>query len=366
MIPSVGPLEQQALQEFRFQDHISFWNASRAQILDLGGPSLCYYFDFVKWLVSLDLFLLVLVPWWPHHLVRGILTVSACFIFGLGLWVYVYFCRPTESGPGLHVDQTTLSRNFLPPSKLRLTASVFFFCVVIFVYTLVQAQIQNQIGGKVPSIQSISVILAIAHVLFKQAWRFLCFVLTMWESHTSQEAQRRSNLLKLLWYDWLSYFVYFATQASILFPRLPKGTCYATIVREQHLTLLLSDLLLGNFIELAYTWAYNLWFTRNVMQLPGADRSYRIEFDLAEEYAECIFRQFLVIMGCLVSPWPSLLIGIMSHSLEFGVDRFKLLRLSRPPTYSRGDFRHLLATSQICTGLLALGLYPAGLVWLSC
>jgi len=132
------------------------------------------------------------------------------------------------------------------------------------------------------------------------------------------------------------------------------------------LTLIITDLIVFNSWELISTALLN--FASKYIkkfQGKGGDVASKPEFDVAQEYLEIFYRQFVIYMGMLVVPIVPI-IGILANMIEFQVDKFRMLRLCQPPKRLDLSMKRFLLFWLIMSAFLAFISWPqAGLFVLS-
>jgi hypothetical protein len=70
----------------------------------------------------------------------------------------------------------------------------------------------------------------------------------------------------------------------------------------------------------------------------GSNDSVRPEFDLAEEYLELIYRQFIIYLAFAIVPLVPVL-GLLANIVEYRVDKYRLLRICQQPRGLQGSMR---------------------------
>jgi len=134
-------------------------------------------------------------------------------------------------------------------------------------------------------------------------------------------------------------------------------------IGDQFLLLLLVDLTLGNFLDvfqLLVLWKYG--------KMKGAkgtrsNESEKPEFDVAEQYLQLLYRQFVIFLGMPIFPWLPLL-GVLCHLVDYKVSKYILLKYCQQNYYLRGSMKKFLAFYLFFTALLAVGCFPFGAAWM--
>lgn len=132
---------------------------------------------------------------------------------------------------------------------------------------------------------------------------------------------------------------------------------------NQFVSLLIADLVLGNFIRLA--WPLIGWKLYNCCTGKKASReseSGRIEFDIAINYLDLLYRQFVVYLGTPFVPFLPLL-GIGVNLIQIPVDKWRLLKWCRTPPHLSGSMKHFLVFFLLISALLSIAVFPYGTGW---
>eukprot|EP00466_Bigelowiella_natans_P009838 jgi/Bigna1/137900/aug1.41_g12608 len=86
------------------------------------------------------------------------------------------------------------------------------------------------------------------------------------------------------------------------------------------------------------------------------------EFILSQEYVELVYRQFLVHLGFLLAPMMALF-AVMATILEYGCDKYRLLRICHKPKATKSSFRGVLAFYFFLSALFVMFSFPNGAVF---
>jgi hypothetical protein len=139
--------------------------------------------------------------------------------------------------------------------------------------------------------------------------------------------------------------------------------CEIPNLGNQFLSLLLTELVLGNIIALA--WPYFGWklygcCTRKHTSAESEDG--RIDFDLALNYLDLLYRQFIVYLGTPFVPFLPIL-GIVLNLVQIPVDRWRLLKWCKTPPYLSGSMKHFLVFFLLISALVSIAVFPYGTGW---
>eukprot|EP01112_Ceratiomyxa_fruticulosa_P019690 TRINITY_DN64_c0_g1_i1.p1 TRINITY_DN64_c0_g1~~TRINITY_DN64_c0_g1_i1.p1 ORF type:complete len:507 (-),score=82.41 TRINITY_DN64_c0_g1_i1:106-1626(-) len=192
------------------------------------------------------------------------------------------------------------------------------------------------------------------------AWQILCLALTKFEKHKTWSSFRTHQTLK--------YFIFKLLNVLIMYLyRFLSGkssdVCTLNGLGDQFLFIIILDLTVQNLWEI-----FHAWFLRKVnenkgMKGTGSNEASRPEFDLADEYLEVLYRQFILYLGMPLFPLITLL-GLICNILEYRLDKYRLLRICQHPRGMQASMKRFLVFFLFSTALVALVCYPFGTVWL--
>jgi nitrate reductase NapE component len=94
----------------------------------------------------------------------------------------------------------------------------------------------------------------------------------------------------------------------------------------------------------------------------GSNDSVRPEFDLAREYLEVLYRQFIVYLAFSIFPLVAVL-GLICNIFEYKLDKYRLLRICQHPRGLQGSMRKFLVFFLFTIAVVALVGPPFGAVW---
>eukprot|EP01117_Protostelium_nocturnum_P010363 TRINITY_DN3728_c0_g1_i4.p1 TRINITY_DN3728_c0_g1~~TRINITY_DN3728_c0_g1_i4.p1 ORF type:complete len:1446 (+),score=574.53 TRINITY_DN3728_c0_g1_i4:156-4493(+) len=232
---------------------------------------------------------------------------------------------------------------------------------------------QNAPGGENNPWASaiISVFYAMIHFL----WRKTAFFLTKFERHLTWSGFRRNNTIKFYLLEMSNLFLLYALRWVVyrykqfkydIFQNSPgpKQTTECTIKQtgEQFLALMVSELIISNIIELLTPFLFVVIFKKSGMKGEGGNNSKYLEFDVAEGYLFMFYRQVIIYLGFIIVPMIAVL-GLLTHAIHYPVAKYRLLRLNRPPPRNEGSLKTFTAIFMITTALFAIGCFPYGAGW---
>lgn len=242
--------------------------------------------------------------------------------------------------------------------------------VVSFFLVLVSSsrQIQNLDSTSI----LLSAIIAVFITMVNMVWKRVCVFLTRMEKHETWTKFRQHNTLKFFLFKMLNVLSMYASR--VLVPRLchsipgiteyctNSSTCKTSSVGVQLLFLLVFDLTVQNLWEISFGLFRAKVNERRGMMGKGSNDSVRPEFDVAEEYLEVMYRQFIIYLAFPIFPLVAAL-GLVCNVVEYRVDKYRLLRICQHPRGLQGSMRNFLTFFLFCTAAVALASPPYGASW---
>lgn len=132
---------------------------------------------------------------------------------------------------------------------------------------------------------------------------------------------------------------------------------------NQFLSLLIADLILDNAMRILWPyfgWKLYGWFTRKHTSPESEDG--RIEFDLAMNYLDLLYRQFIVYLGTPFVPFLPI-VGIVLNLLQIPIDKLRLLWWCKTPPRLSGSMKHFLVFFLMISAVFSIGVFPYGTGW---
>lgn len=132
---------------------------------------------------------------------------------------------------------------------------------------------------------------------------------------------------------------------------------------NQFITLLLTDLVLSNFIRLAWPFfGWKLWGCCTGKKISRESDNGRIEFDIAINYLDLLYRQFIVYLGTPFVPWLPIL-GMFVNGIQIPIDKWRLLKFCKTPPFLSGSMKHFLVFFLFISALVSIAVFPYGTGW---
>jgi len=88
----------------------------------------------------------------------------------------------------------------------------------------------------------------------------------------------------------------------------------------------------------------------------------RPDFDLAEEYLELLYRQFIIYLAIPLFPLVSLL-ALIGGLFEYPIDKMVLLKISKTPPFLSGSMKSYLVFYMFFIAVFATFIFPQGIFW---
>jgi len=246
---------------------------------------------------------------------------------------------------------------------LAISSIATFFLVVLSTSKRVQALDTSSV--------LVSAIIAVFMTAVNMVWERVCVMLTKLEGHATWTKFRQHNTLKFFLFKMLNVLTMYASRILVprICPHIPSvrefcnnAACLTSTVGVQLLFLLVFDLTAKNAWEIFSGWAKTRITKRKGMTGKGSNDSVRPEFDLAEEYLELIYRQFIIYLAFAIIPLVPIL-GLLANVVEYRVDKYRLLRICQQPRGLQGSMRNFLTFFLFATAAVALASPPYGMAF---
>lgn len=258
----------------------------------------------------------------------------------------------------------------------RIAMGYIVFVVVLGISTiatffLVAMSTSKAVVGLDTSSILVSAIIAVFMTCVNMVWKRVCVWLTRLECHATWTKFRQHNTLKFFLFKMLNVLTMYASRILVprICPHLPAlrdfcsdTSCLTSTVGVQLLFLLVFDLTVQNVWEILLGVVRAKLAKRRGMLGKGSNDSVRPEFDLAEEYLELIYRQFIVYLAFAIIPLVPIL-GLIANIVEYRIDKYRLLRICQHPRGLQGSMRNFLTFFLFTTAAVALASPPYGMAW---
>lgn len=214
-------------------------------------------------------------------------------------------------------------------------------------------------------------------------WKQICVFLTQFEQHYTYSRFLNHHTVKFFVWRILNVCIMFlgrwlvavgAFESTSAFNFLKTawadvGNPFAdpcriiTILAEQYTILLVIELTVGNLVEilLPLVWLKFQQICCGKITSSNLDAG-RMDFDVAEEYLELLYRQFIVYMGMTVFPTIGFF-GMIVNLVEYPLDKWRLLRISKTPPPLRGSMHSFLVFFLFLSAIISIAVFPYGFGW---
>ncbi|EGG17168.1 DUF590 family protein [Cavenderia fasciculata] len=206
-----------------------------------------------------------------------------------------------------------------------------------------------------------AIILRVINVIYE----FMCLYLTKLEGHRTWTNFRNHNTLKLFVFKVINVLVLYILRDKIfrdITDQVVQAGCPLIDVGSQFFFILLMDLTLQNIWEIVYSVGMARIGRCIGKRGKKSTDSYKPEFDLAEEYLELLYRQFIVYLGIPIYPLVAVF-GVLCNLAEFYVDKFRLLKICRRPHRVQGSMKRFLSFYLLIIAVVSVVSYPYGSGW---
>jgi hypothetical protein len=203
----------------------------------------------------------------------------------------------------------------------------------------------------------VTAIIAIINLI----WSFICAILVGFEKHRTWSAHRKHHTIKLYLFKIINVT---AMYAALQWAFARPDSCPLQDVGVKFFLLIILDLFVMNVVEFVVP-PLKTWATRNIrcLKTEGSDESELPEFDVAEEYLELLYRQFVLYIGMLTLPLITL-VALVTNLVEYPLDKLRMLRICQRPKRLNSRLTGFIVIFMCCSALAGFLSYPFGGLWL--
>ncbi|KAH3767774.1 DUF590 family protein [Pelomyxa schiedti] len=276
---------------------------------------------------------------------------------------------------------------------LRFLFSAFVFvsmlgisCGVTFGFTILQINLEKS--------TLFSTMISLVISVVRMIWTSVASALTKFERHRTWASFKNHVLFKWYWFKVLNLICVYISRWLVAdryadqftytwnlpdFPWEDSGSESGTTVTEnacglvymgdQFMTLVIIDLIVSNAMEVVLPLCLPIimkllccFFKKND-DSKVTSRKQRPEFDLAEEYLEILYRQFVICFGMPFFPLLAVL-GFIVNLIEVFVDRIRLIYICKKPPMVAASLRRRLIFYMFITAVLSVVAFPVGTGWI--
>jgi len=203
-----------------------------------------------------------------------------------------------------------------------------------------------------------SVVVASFMSLVNLGFNSFAVLLTSFEKHRTWSGFRSHNTFKYYMFKLLLAVAMYICRFLIL-----RNSCVFGAVGDQFLSLIIVDLTLGNVLDMMSVhvrWKYG---EMKANKSQKSNEEEKPEFDVAEQYLQLLYRQFVIFLGMPIFPWLPLL-GLICHVVDYKVSKYILVKYCQQKYYLHGSMKKFLTFYLFFTALIAVASYPFGAAWL--
>jgi len=216
--------------------------------------------------------------------------------------------------------------------------------------------------------------IAIFVIVANTFWWFMCEALTTFERHYTWTAHRKHLTFKFYFFKIITLSVVFVARLIIrrwpneVFTYLPIFkfiaasskiiNCSLSVDAEQFLILIITEVTVNRATAIFGPWIwYKLWSCCH--KASDTSDHGRPDFDLAMEYLNVLYRQYIIFLGLPLFPWMPLF-GVIGNFIDYPLNKWFLLNITRTPPFLRGSMRSFLVFFMFLTTFLSFVMVPIG------
>jgi len=132
---------------------------------------------------------------------------------------------------------------------------------------------------------------------------------------------------------------------------------------DQFFSILILEYIIVRFLSIFTPWMklkmYKCCHPGDVRSTSDVGRP---EFDVAEEYLDLLYRQFIIYMAIPIFPAVTF-VALVANFLDYPLDKLKLLRISKTPPHLSGSMRSYVVFFMTVTAVLSIIIFPQGYLW---
>jgi hypothetical protein len=254
--------------------------------------------------------------------------------------------------------------------RTRRTTTVTAFIVILVLQGIITYYLQLALVNASGAITGL--VLSATLAILNMVWKKVSKAMTKYEKHRTLREYTEWDTSKVFILKIGSVLALYITKSLVGADRVVDEACATDLSRadcscpleqmgQQFFWLIIMELVIGNLVELGLP-ALKVWRRQSKgASSGGGDEDLKEKFDLAEEFTELFYRQFVILLGTTVFPAITLL-GLASLILEFWLDKLRLLKFCTKPLVKPDPVRtQLVFGCNLAVALLFLVSYPNGL-----
>lgn len=301
---------------------------------------------------------------------------SGCIIIsGIALPAFLFYRRGADKEPSNQKEKKDAIVRYTTEGKIdvshhfrgtgskviRILFSIFIFGALLLVQVIVSFYVTKI--EETSTSDGISFLIAIIVSVLNLVYSIIADYLTEMEKPRTLHGYKVSITSKLLLFKLGNVItVYTAKNYSKV------KDCAYNVIGQQFLYMLVVDITLNNFLELAVphlTSKFWIWMAMRDKNNLQSDQDLLPPFDVAYEYLDVIYRQYILYMAMTVFPLAAPL-AWLGQLVEYWLDRMKLFKFTGKPKsmeYSTTE-GVMIMLFQFLALMAALFTPYAGVVWI--
>jgi hypothetical protein len=249
---------------------------------------------------------------------------------------------------------------------LRIFASVALYLALlaisfVIIFVLERAKQSNRGKLTISGVDIIDIAVTLTVTVINIVFGAVAGFMTTFEKHLTYSQYRRSHTLKLYSFKIFNVIAMYTAVGAVAL----SAVCPYFDAGRKFLILIITEMVVQNLLEILLPW-----FKMRILPLlstkfagSGSDESNRPEFDLAQEYLELLYRQFIIYVG--FSTFPLLpLFGFLVNLVEYPLDKYRMTKVCQRPKRVDVSLKWLLSLLLMANAILALALPPLGTAWI--
>uniref|UniRef100_A0A7S1CFR8 Anoctamin transmembrane domain-containing protein n=1 Tax=Bicosoecida sp. CB-2014 TaxID=1486930 RepID=A0A7S1CFR8_9STRA len=245
--------------------------------------------------------------------------------------------------------------------RCRKYVSVFVFVLVLVAQGVLQWLLHVALADA--SDNTTAQIIAVVITVLNIVWKTIGKKLTIFEKHETWTSYREWDTGKVFLLKLFNLVILYIVKTVTAQSGNNADECPLKALGYQFFWLIVYDLTLNNMVELAAPLAMTFVYKKLGWTKGKGDNASKPRFDLAEEYVEVLYRQFVVFLGMLVFPLLAM-VSAFAFVLEHWLDKARLLYICQKPTKREEPLRgKLVMWLYGLTCLAALASFPNGAAW---
>lgn len=255
--------------------------------------------------------------------------------------------------------------------RSRRTVSMMVFLVILVGQGILTYYLQLALVSASSSVVALALSGMLA--ILNMVWKKISKTLTKYETHRTKREYTEWDTSKVFILKIGSVLSLYITKSLLGADRADSSDCLPADVDcgcpledqgQQFFFLIITEIVVGNIMELGVP-ILRVWFrTRKSLTSGGGDEDDKDNFDLADEFTELFYRQFIVLLGMVVFPLMAPL-GAASLALEYALDKYRLLHFCKKPLVKPDPVRsRLILGCQLAVSVIVLLSYPNGVVFI--